>query len=416
MTVYQPLRILQAKKPLSPNDGQTGMDLNIFLRWQGSMSSKKGTNRPCSISYWTAGVTFTKWPTISNSKLVARVTQQNILNPADGYSSSASFTFDERLTGNAYIFVYTDIGGYIVENNTTNNVLRSSSSIEVKLTPPPDLEVTSIRYPGPRVYSGSNVQLTWTVVNAGEGPTKDTSWWDRVWWSQSQDLGFGAKYFSTTRHDGNIAQNGNYTQSISIKIPEFISGEFYVIIETDVYNHVFENFGENNNLLAKKVQVLLTPPPDLEVQSINVSESWVTGNTVTISWTVQNSGNDSPLSQMYWQDRVKLVSRERQLNYIEKVNGLQPLENYRQNVSVVLPFSIYGNVAFRLVVDNIYKSTRDPSTTNNIFTLSDVEVKLRAADLTPSDNIQINEYILAGKPILVNYRVFHKSNQDKPKM
>jgi hypothetical protein len=32
VTVNQPLRIRQARKPLSPGDGQTGIDLNIYLR------------------------------------------------------------------------------------------------------------------------------------------------------------------------------------------------------------------------------------------------------------------------------------------------------------------------------------------------------------------------------------------------
>jgi hypothetical protein len=53
-----------------------------------------------------------------------------------------------------------------------------------------------------------------------------------------------------------------------------------------------------------KIQVLLTPPPDLEVTLINMTNKWITGETVDISWTVRNNGNDSPVSQSYWRDLV----------------------------------------------------------------------------------------------------------------
>jgi hypothetical protein len=59
-----------------------------------------------------------------------------------------------------------------------------------------------------------------------------------------------------SRHNGNIVQNGNYSQAMFVKIPDFIYGDFYIIIETDVFNNVFEHLGEKNNMIAKKVMLV----------------------------------------------------------------------------------------------------------------------------------------------------------------
>ena len=245
ITVYQPLRIRQSRKPLFPVDGQTGIELNIMLRWQSSSSTskytiyiwKRGIKRPSATSYttieslissptlepgtkynwqvlyhyennetlyspiwsfetrhfvdfeitkitvppsaftgetrqiywtvmnrgritmqyshWTDGVYLSWDNNFENAKLVARVRQSNIIYPNDGYSSSASFTFDETTIGNAFLYVYTDMESYIREHNKSNNVMRSPSAITVKLTPPPDLEISSIQFPrGERAFSG----------------------------------------------------------------------------------------------------------------------------------------------------------------------------------------------------------------------------------------------------------------------
>ncbi|XP_060589875.1 uncharacterized protein LOC132745057 [Ruditapes philippinarum] len=629
VTVYQPLRIRQARKPLSPGDGQTGIDLNIYLRWQSSPSVsnytiyiwKRGAERskeaiftsiesfyespilepgtrynwqivynyinndllfspiwsfetrqfvdvavtnvtipPLAYTgdsrevkwtvinngrltllytYWTDGIYLSWDNNFQNAKLVASVRNTNILYPNDGYSSSALFTFDEKTTGNAYIFVYTDMYMTITEHNKSNNVMRSLSTITVKLTPPPDLQVTSINFPGARVFSGSNVKLTWDVVNTGEGPTKSSTWWDRIWWSETEFTGYGTSYLTDSRHNGNIVQNGNYSQAMFVKIPDFISGNFYIIIETDVFNNVFEHLGEKNNLIAKKIQVLLTPPPDLEVTLINMTNKWITGETVDISWTVRNNGNDSPVSQSYWRDLVGLVSKSghwrrnvatmwhygalqadesytslinfyvspdissgnydifvftdftnnlfeyandknnnlSQIIYIKQAlpdleivnftasviyeanftllnaawkvrnigngntlsnkwidslkvksqsyfsfitlhkvlintgNRFQRLQMYERNVSVVLPFNIYGNIKTRLEVDNEIYSTGDKLMHNNIATIENIDVELRAADLLLLNEIELNQYILAGKSLQLTYRVSNKGNR-----
>ena len=91
---------------------------------------------------------------------VAMVTQINILYPADGYSSEATFTLDERTTGNAYIFIHTNALKSTKEYNTTNNLVISEATIDVRLTPPPDLQVLSLVVLGNRFFSGKYLIYT----------------------------------------------------------------------------------------------------------------------------------------------------------------------------------------------------------------------------------------------------------------
>ncbi|XP_052774203.1 uncharacterized protein LOC128212867 isoform X2 [Mya arenaria] len=260
--------------------------------------------------YWYDGVYLSFNDNILGAKRVASVLQRNILYRNDGYSSTATFTLDEREIGNAYIFVKTDTSSSIAELNTTNNLMRSLSTIDVQLTPPPDLQVISIFVSGSRFYSGSEIQLSWTVLNVGIGPTRSQRWYDRVWWSTNNTVERSSKRLADVLHNGGIDKQHNYTVSRAVNIPEFITGDYFILVETDVYDNVYEFLGEDNNVspMQNSLYVALTPPPDLKITSILTPPLWTTGDTVNISWTVQNIGSETPHSQRYWTDLLVLTS------------------------------------------------------------------------------------------------------------
>jgi hypothetical protein len=241
----QLLRIQQAKEPLSPTNGELGVNLNTYLQWQGSNLNIKyevylwvrGSIRPenatfvtsnsyfkvqslspatqyqwqvvyhssredtyfspiwlfetqkfadlivrqiiippegltgesyevkwtvenignitTSTSYWTDAV-YLSWDTaFNNVKLIAQVNHYGVLYVNDGYSAIASFTLEERKWGSAYISVHTDIWNQVPEYNLTNNKMTNTTRyINVLLTPPPDLLVSSIRPSDYNVFSG----------------------------------------------------------------------------------------------------------------------------------------------------------------------------------------------------------------------------------------------------------------------
>ena len=61
------------------------------------------------------------------------------------------------------------------------------------------------------------------------------------------------------------------------------------------------------------LQVMLTPPPDFVVSQLQCQDTYSTGDTMAISYTVTNLGNGSPFER-FWQDA--LVSKHVYLYYI----------------------------------------------------------------------------------------------------
>ena len=61
----------------------------------------------------------------------------------------------------------------------------------------------------------------------------------------------------TLRHNGDLDVDQNYTVSSSVRLPEFVTGDFFVVLETDIYDEVYEFLSEDNNLAATEVCDLL---------------------------------------------------------------------------------------------------------------------------------------------------------------
>jgi len=59
------------------------------------------------------------------------------------------------------------------------------------------------------------------------------------------------------RHNGDLEVDQNYTVSSSVRLPEFVTGDFFVVLETDIYDEVYEFLSEDNNLAATEVCDLL---------------------------------------------------------------------------------------------------------------------------------------------------------------
>ncbi|KAL4240889.1 hypothetical protein ACF0H5_001671 [Mactra antiquata] len=262
--------------------------------------------------YWYDAVYMSWGSDFRSSTLIARVRQRNIILSNDGYSSTAQFTLDKKQIGNARFFVVVDYSKYLNEYNTTNNFRRSSSTMHVVLTPPPDLQVTSITLSGTTFYSGNVVELTWTVANLGEGSTRHGSWTDSIFLSQNSNMTNEAKLLRYYRQNGNIGKDVTVTMTTHVTLPEFQAGNFFFIVEVDTFNDVFEYAGENNNIFSMQnpFRVILTPPPDLVVTSIDTGGNiWTTGDTKIITWRVENEGYDTPRSQTYWTDRMEITDK-----------------------------------------------------------------------------------------------------------
>src|SRR5262249_9527206 len=94
------------------------------------------------------------------------------------------------------------------------------------------------------------------------------------------------------------APGGSYSVATDVRLPSGLVGAYYVFVSTDVPSGataprgtVFEAFAENNNATASADPVLIEQPPpsDLVVSDISLPSSAISGDPVSIDFTVTNA-------------------------------------------------------------------------------------------------------------------------------
>ena len=78
--------------------------------------------------------------------------------------------------------------------------------------------------------------------------------------------------------------------------PEQAASQLYVIVRTDSRDGVFEGAREGNNDLASTstLAIIISPVPDLVMETVDGPAQGVSGQTFIVTWTVTNSG-DGPV-------------------------------------------------------------------------------------------------------------------------
>ncbi len=212
------------------------------------------------------------------------------LPPGEGYNSGLTARLPRDAEGTYYILVEADRHGQVFELNRDANNRTASAGFTVTLTPPPDLRVTSVVAPS-STFSGQPTALTWTVTNAGRGPTDATGWYDEVFLSADDRVDPSDWSLGRVARGGALAADGTYTASLSVVTPVTTQGAFFLLVRTDTLNQVFEQAFEGNNVgHDDPTAILLTPPPDLEVTALTVPPTAVAGQPIALRYAAQNLG------------------------------------------------------------------------------------------------------------------------------
>ena len=117
-------------------------------------------------------------------------------------------------------------------------------------------------------------------------------------WLSSDDT-FGSDVeLGVVTHTGAVASDGTYSVIANLTIPAQLSaGSYWVFVETDSGNEVFEPTGEANNVRRSSapIDVGLGPTPDLVVNSVTIPASANAGDAITV---VLPEGPHRPLEKV----------------------------------------------------------------------------------------------------------------------
>lgn len=330
-----------------------------------------------------------------------------------------SFTLPINMQGDRWFIVQTDVYNQLYEHaSENNNTLVDDIPMSVELSPQPNLQVTQVRPPA-EAFSSQQTVVEWTVTNSGTGPTSASAWYDQVWLSQDNLLDGADTYLGRALNASYLAAGDSYANSLAVTLPRGIQGDYYFLVRTDAYNHVYEHNREDDNVTSSAaVDIELTPPPDLQVSGVQGPTSALSNDVVLVTWSVVNQGSGRNL-ETSWADAVYLANAPTRaaatevfsLGTASQNRVLNSAAGYEGQLQARIPVSIEGPWYFIVVTDvhnqvfeHVFETNNeqvrrnvngDPAATTIFLTPPDLEV----------DQLQAPASAEAGHPITFDYQV-----------
>ncbi|MCB9854669.1 MAG: hypothetical protein H6818_03200 [Phycisphaerales bacterium] len=342
----------------------------------------------------------------SGDTLLATQTRGQVLEPGASYDVTANAVLPLVAAGDYFIIVRTDDGNDVFEAGTgeANNLSISPFIVTGDAS---DLSIVSISSPD-AVQSGQSVHVAWTVTNAGTLTTNAVAWVDHVYLSTDQLIDSGDLILGARTHSqlGGLPVGESYTQSADFLVPPLVGGIFYILVRTDVNNSVFET-NENNNVLsaAMVINVEQAPLANLTVSNVSLPETAVSGQPLSVSWTVENNGQ-GPTNGSSWNDSV-FLSRDLFFDPGEDLylggrtrNGPLPTDgSYSVSMELDIPFGRSG-LYYVFIVTDRNAQVAEANEDDNIAIASDpVEITLPApsdlmvTEITPGVTAELGQEI-----------------------
>ena len=379
---------------VAPNSGSSGEPLAIS--WTVTNQRAGVTN----VSSWQDRIVLSSDTTIGNADDVTLGTyaHSGALVGGANYSQSADVILPNGTEGTRYLFVVTDVTGsvdeFILENNNTGR----SDAIAVSLTPPPDLQVTSITPPA-QVLSKGSLVVTWTVSNSGTGRAAEV-WTDRIYLSADAIAG-GDQLLGTFVYSGGLDPGASYSRTETLALPELADGNYYIVVSTDSANVVYEHVAEGNNTSVSSNPVAVRHP-DLQISALSVPAESVSGTNVLVAWTVTNKGTGVThtgqwYDTIYGSSDATLDAADTLLGEFARNGVLEVNASYSQQQQVLLPNGIFGTYYLIVRTDARNEITETSAENNNLAAASSTVSLAPYADLTVTSVASTSEIVI-GNP------------------
>lgn len=339
-------------------------------------------------------------------------------------------TLPNGVSGSKFIFIRANADSTFKETNLNNNINTTGAPVTITLTPPPDLQVTSIAM-ADTVPSVFGFPFKYTVTNTGTGLASGT-WKDSIFYSCNSTFGYTNTYLIAVRtHQEYLPASASYTDSFSIVIPmtfltnntNCLAGDtahVYFFVRTNANNGMYEPANANNTGGSNQKSIA-NPFVDHLVTNVTSADSASTGQSFKIKWTVKNIGynpNDYTYGDIYWFDRL-LISTDSVLNgnVVHLSNKIEQTrlnhnQTFTDSLNVMIPnlasgyYYLFAHANF----DNRIYAERNLGNNANLRRNGSGQpirvyiTNIPAADLTDSV-MTATSSVAVGQPVKVVYRV-----------
>ncbi|TAK36653.1 MAG: hypothetical protein EPO21_01945 [Chloroflexota bacterium] len=296
----------------------------------------------------------------SGDTYLASVTRSVVVPVGGSYTVNQNVVLPKVAVGSYYLIFRTDMYDGVKELDESNNSLVESLTLVTK----PELVPTALSAPG-TASPGQAISVTWTVKNQGNGDAAP-SWQDRVYLSTDNVYDSGDTYLANATRGVALPVGSSYSVTAGVTLPN-LSGSYYLIVRTDVFDGVKES-DESNNSYAVPLTLMVKPGPDLVPTDFTASSAGIGGQTITLTWTITNQGTSDAAPS--WQDRVYLStdnSYDGGDTYVTSVTQSVTAtagSSYTVTRSVTLPKVAAGNYYLVLLTDH-FNGVKELAETNN---------------------------------------------------
>lgn len=365
-----------------PTSGASGT--TIPLAW----SVSNGGNAPTPVTSWVDRVYLSLDQTLDGSdRVMATSSHTGTLASAASYPASATGAVPLVADGNYYLLFVTDADGGVYEGSggEANNIAAAPFAVTGGAA---DLNVASIVAPDTGV-AGQPIAFSFTVSNIGPRATNVTSWVDDVFLSPT-GLSGGTQVFART-HTSRLEASDSYVVTGSFVVPVGSSGVYTLYVRSDSQGQVFEIL-ESNNVVAAPATIQITPgdAPNLAVAGVTAPPTAVSGQTLTIGWTVENRGGAATPTGS-WRDSVYLsrdqfldTASDSHLGTFSRSSGVAAGGSYALNQQVAIPSGSSGPYFIIVQTDSgaaVYEGGAEADNTRTSDALLEVTLP-QPSDLT----------------------------------
>ena len=398
----------------APNNTQSGQE--IGLSWEVSnVGDGLTSNISTSDENWFDGIYFSK-DSILDFQEDFLIGGNNSLGPLSvngSYQNSTLITLPEDQFGEAYLFLVTDIWQGVEEKTDTNNIVLTPIFIELSNTP--DLQISLISAPT-TFFSGSTINVSWEGVNEGLGATPFGSWQDAVFLSKnSVFIPDSAIFLGTKSLDELITlePEGTYSLNESFPIPQGIFGNYFIYVFSDYGDFIYEFEPESNNVsIFGPVDIKLTPPVNLKINSISIPDSASSQEEILIQWTGINDGGAETTEDAFWFDQVYLTDNpdstfkaDHILDRVRIDASIAPGEIYQGELEIRL-----GNIPtsdlYIYVLTDVFDDVYEYIFEDNNLGRSQQPISIRNPDLS-INSYSVPDSGVSGTPLEIQWEIIN---------
>ncbi|MBD2700500.1 hypothetical protein IC229_07630 [Spirosoma sp. BT702] len=370
----------------------------VSLQWTVKNNSTQSTVIPS----WTDAVFLSTNPVLDFSdQLIGSTAINSPLGPGNTYTRSLTVTVPQEAEGTVFFIVNVDRFSQHNDPNRANNTLAMTlsgggTSVQVVTLPPADLVPSLVSLPTQAVAS-QPITVRAKVKNNGTGPTPASSWIDQFYLSTDLQLGNDVSLGSHA-HNGALAAGAEYTDTLQLMLPPNVSGNYYLLQQTDATNTVFERGNEGNNIAVASLFISPQQPSDLVIKEITVPATpQYAGETALISWVLANIGTNA--TNAFRRDAVYLSADttldatdvllgtlEGTVNLPIQATAIQTLEKPLANLSIGEYYVIIKTDILNNIVEHNEGNNQAISVSKLVVTFRELPINVLTSATLKKDN------------------------------